>query len=691
MSAAVIAPSMHPRTRGAVLAALRSGLAPLMPLPSLTLSDFASEHFILSRESSQETGKWRPDPPQIAIMNAMSDDEIEEVNVRKAKRLGYTKMLVALFAYMASWKRRNQIMYQPTDDDRDSFVRTELEPSIRDVDTMSRVTIAGRIAQDTIKLKMFLGSVAHFLGGKAARAYRRVTAALVVMDEIDQFDQVVENSVDPVEGARGRLEGAPFPKLVIGTTPRIKGLSHIERREQAADVRLRYHVDCPGCKVDHPIIAGDAELSHGFKWDAGDISTAHHLCPHCGYRLTQAEFLRIWHRGRWTATDGSVYINHHQNTWHRADGTRMRPPRHVAFVDWWAAYSPRRLWSDIAREKHEAAAAKKAGQDGPMQTFVNETEGRTWEVKFEKSDEHALMRRAEDYPLRTVPWGGLVLVAGVDMQDTWWEIVVWAIGRGEEMWVVDHVKIAGNPGDMREWETKLEPYFDTIFPHAAGTQMKIEGAAFDTMGHFTHQAYNFCRLRERKKFYAVRGDPAEGKPIGGRATVQDVNWRGTIIKRGVKLWYVGTDTAADTFHARLQVAEPGPGYVHFSKQLTPEFFHGLTCESRVPIKSARGTIMRWVNVDRARNEPTDCTRYALFVAVRLNLHSFTNAMWTRLESIYQPRAGDLFAEPARLAQPPADDAAPATAVDAVVAAKASKTTTARAERRRNSYVNKYLG
>ena len=633
----------HPITRTAVIAAVRAGLSPLRPLPPLTLSQFAAKHFYLSKEASHTTGQWTPDPPQIGIMDFLSHDDIEELNVRKAKRMGWTKILCADYAFNAAYRRRIQIMYQPTDDDRDSFVKTEIEPVHRDVKIMSTVAISGKGVEDTMKLKMFLGSVAHFLGAKAARAFRRITGANVKLDEVDAMDPVVENSIDPVEGARGRLEGAAFPKLALGTTPRVKGISHIERREKAAGARLRYTITCPSCAADHPIIQGDKDLPYGFKWHPGDFDSAHHVCPHCKYELTQPEFLRIWGAGYWHDKDTGLRYDHGARLFFDAANNKTRPPAHVAVVDWWAAYSPRRAWPSIAKEKHEAAVALKAGQDGPMQTYVNETEARVWEVKFEQADEHTLSRRAEDYRLRTVPMGGLVLVAGVDMQDTWWEIVVWAIGRGEEMWVVDHTKIIGNPGDMAEWEEKLDPYFSSVFPHESGSQLRIEAVALDTMGHFTHQAYNYCRLREKKKFYAVRGDPTEGKPIGGRATTQDVNWRGQILKRGVKLWYVGVDTAADTFHARLQVKSPGPGFVHFSKDLAPTFFTGLTAEKRVPFKTSKGIVYRWANVDRLRNEPSDCTRYAMFCAVRLNLNTYTDAMWARLERLVQaPKNGDLF-------------------------------------------------
>jgi phage terminase large subunit GpA-like protein len=122
-----------------------------------------------------------------------------------------------------------------------------------------------------------------------------------------------------------------------------------------------------------------------------------------------------------------------------------------------------------------------------------------------------------------------------------------------------------------------------------------------------------------------------------------VNWRGKILKRGVRLWYVGTDTAKDLIYGRLMVTQPGPGYVHFSKDLPDEFYKQLTAESRIPQRTARGIEYKWVNTKRARNEVLDCTVYALFCTHQLGLHMYTEKMWQRLEDAVQPANADLFA------------------------------------------------
>lgn len=629
-------------TVAAVLKALRAGLEPLRTVAPLTLSDWAaSTPFKLSAESSHQTGAWAAYPFQPGWMDAMSNDAIVEVTVRKSKRVGYTKTLLAFIAYNIHHRRRKQGIWQPTDDDRDSFVKSELDPMLRDMPKVGAL----QVGEDTMKLKSFLGSVLHLLGAKAARAFRRITLDVATLDEVDAMDMQVEKTVDPITGARGRLEGAAYPKLVAGSTPRRKGQSHVEYREANANAVMRYQITCPHCELEHPLAWGGKDIAHGFKWDAGG-SNVRHLCQHCHKPITQADYLGadhqgLWSRGAWVSDCGR-YRYGQDKAWRDEHGALCRPPSHVAFVIW-AAYSPQRAWADIVREFLESKAKASAGDSAPLETFVNETLGELWEEKHERSDEHALQRRAEPYRLTTVPIGGLVVVAGVDTQDDRWEVAKWAIGRGEEMWLVDYAVIYGNPADQREWDTKLDPYLLQPLTHQAGRALTLRAAAVDTGGHFTHQAYQFCRAREQRRVFAVRGDPQPSKMIKGRATLQDVNARGKIIKKGVRLWYVGTDAAKDLLHGRLSVATPGPGFVHFSQDLPAVFYKGLTAESRVKAKTAVGEVYRWVNTHRRRNEPLDTTVYALWCTHQLGLHLYTSRAWLKLEIEVQPPTGDLFA------------------------------------------------
>ncbi len=626
--------------QAAIDRATGSGLSPLSVSKPMRLSQWAEAHFYLSAESSYVEQRWKSYPYQPAIMDCMSNDDIREVDFMKSARVGYTKMILAAMGYFAEHKRRNQAVWQPTDDDSDDFCKTELDPMLRDVPCLESVFPAfmRRHKDNTLKQKTFLGSILHLRGGKAAKNYRRITVDVGYLDELDGFDLDVEKEGSPVTLSNKRLEGATFPKMIAGSTPKLKGYSMIESRADQADEQFRFHIPCPHCGHEHPLTWGGADQPHGMKFDGPDDPVGQ-LCPECGALYYQADYLSVWSRGRWVSKAG-VWIDR-DGRFRGPAGEIVETPSWVSFHIW-TAYSPQTTWEQIVREFRSAQKKAEAGDTSELKTFVNTTLGESWEAEVDKTDEHQLIQRAEDYPLRIVPMGGLVLVAGVDVQDDRFEITIWAIGRDEEMWPVDYMVIHANPADERDWD-RLDTYLLTAFKHQSGATLKIEATGVDTGGHFTHQVYNFCRTRVRRRIYAVKGDNQPGKPIKGRSSVQDVNYRGKIIRGGVKLWRVGTDTAKDLIFGRLQIQQPGPGYVHFSKELPHEFYHQLTAEHRMMVKTARGEEYRWVKV-RSRNEVLDTTVYAIFASHMRGLNTFTQKMWDQLEASVQPANGDLFAD-----------------------------------------------
>ena len=635
---------LHQRTAAAIKAAARLGMDSLRADVPQRLSDWAAQHFELAGESSHQKGAWEAWAFQIGMLDFMSDDQIEELAIMKSKRVGYTKMVTAFIAYNIAHRRRKQALWQPTDDDRDSYVKSEIEPVLDLVEAVRVMRKQGRGVEDTIKLKQFRGSVLHLLGGKAARAYRRITVAVAILDEWDGFDQQVEKSGDPGGLAKGRLEGAPYPKFVGGTTPRIKGLSHVERAADNADGMVRFHIDCPHCGADHPLLWGGKDKPHGFKWERGQPETVRHVCPHCHGSITQADYLKAGQpmAGAWVCSKtGKRYGI--DRVWRDQAGMPTRPPRTLG-VHVWAAYSPQRSWPSIVLEFEQALATLERGDVGPMQLFRNETLGETWELNGERSDEHALQARAEDYPLCTVPAGGLVLTAGIDVQRDRWEIAVWAWGRGLESWVVEHHVIEGNPASESDWE-QVTTYLQRRYTQAwHGGSLGISAISIDSSDQ-TQAVYNWVRLNQTRlpALRPVKGSSEEHKPVLGPSSSQEVNWRGQKWPNGVKLWIIGVDTAKDLLLGQLALEQPGPGYVHFSRELAREWFEQLTAEQRILAKHKGRDIYKWVR-RRPRNEVLDCRNYALHAAFGLGLHNYTDRRWQQIEQAVQPPP-DLFSAP----------------------------------------------
>lgn len=638
-------PTLHRETAEAIKAATRTGLDSLRAEPPQRLGDWAREHFKLAGESSHQKGDWHAWAFQIGILDFMSDDQIEDLYVKKARRVGYTKMVTAFVAYNIAHRRRKQALWQPTDDDRDSYVKSEINPLLDPINGVAAINKArkqGRgAAEETIKFKPFRDSVLHLLGGKAARAYRRITVAVVILDEWSAFDQDIEKSGDPMSLAKGRLEGAPYPKFVGGSTPRLKGVCNVETACGDAAGMVRYHIDCPHCGVGHPLIWGGKKVAHGMKWTRGQPETVHHVCPHCRKSITQADYLKggepmqgIWVCERTGKRYGADRI------WRDSKGMPCKPPRTLG-VHVWTAYSPQRAWSDIVTEFENALKTLEAGQVGPMKTFVNETLGETWELAGERTDEHALQARAEPYKLCTVPKGGLVLTAGVDVQRNRWEITVYAWGRGMESWVVDVVVIEGNPAVDEEWDAVTLQLQRRYTQEWHGGSLGLSAISIDSSDQ-TQSVYNWVAKAQHvlPQLRAIKGDGNESINILGASSLQEINWRGKKVARGIKLWRVGVDAAKDLLLGQLAIEQRGPGYVHFSDELPREFFEQLTAEQRVLAKVNGRDAYRWVK-RRPRNEQLDNRNYALHAAYGLGLHKYTDDKWERLEASVQPPV-DLF-------------------------------------------------
>ena len=101
---------------------LRAGWLPIGGLALVLISILA---FLYARDRGHDTSAYFENT--VIVRQLKQLDARWELDVMKSKRVGYTKCLLAKVAYTAEHKRRNQLLYQPTDDDRDDFVTDELE------------------------------------------------------------------------------------------------------------------------------------------------------------------------------------------------------------------------------------------------------------------------------------------------------------------------------------------------------------------------------------------------------------------------------------------------------------------------------------------------------------------------------------------------------------------------------------
>ena len=586
------------QTRAAIDSRLAAGLQTLRKPVPMRLSEWSERHFYLSTESSYVEGPWRCLSYQRELMDLISNDDVREIWVLKGARVGYTKMVMAASQYLASHKRRNGVIFQPPGADRDEFVKTEIEPAIRDNPELVRIFPAfeKKSKHNTLALKQFIGAALHLRGGKAAKNYRRLTVDYVILDELDGFDNNIEGEGPPHQLAARRTQTANFPKVVLGSTPHTKGLSMIEDGEARCDIRLRWHMPCPSCDHMQELRWGGKDVQGGIKWDGDSIpeamSSASYECESCGHRMTHNEYSKLAAKsGMWMNEDQTIWLE--AGRFHDESGPLDHQPRTVG-VKVWAGMNELLPWSEIVREWLTVKSDRKL-----LQGFVNLTLAEAWEEDGIEQLDHQIMHqtRRESYDWE-VPDGVNVITLGIDNQDDRFEFGWVGWGADEEAWNLKYQILQGDLAQPTVWGQLEKAIRETTFRKRDGSIMRTQLAVIDHGGHYSKDV-----VKLSKRMGALFVMPAKGLSVYGRPVVTIPRKRN---EKGVYLLQVGTDTVKNLVHQRLHIEDHGPGFIHWPRIdcFDEEYFKQFTAEKRIP--KWTGGVKRYVwDAEKRRNEPWD--------------------------------------------------------------------------------------
>lgn len=616
----------------ALINSVRKGLEGLYKEPPMTAVEWADEHFYMSSESSYQEGKWTTASFQIAILNAMGNDLIAEVNVLKSARVGYTKMLMANMGYKIQHKKRNVLAWCPTDGDADGMMKRHIEGMIRDVPVLKALApwYGTKHRDNTLDEKRFDNAkMLWCLGGTAAKNYREKSPDEVIYDELSKFDADIEGEGAPTILGDKRLEGATFKKSIRGSTPTtivpvVEGEEvtgegcQITRAADDSPHLLRFNIKCPHCGTEQHLKWGDPETPFGIKWlqnEFKEVEKAWYACESGnGCTFEYHEMITASVTGRYICERTGIWTRNGIDWFTTADQP-MRPPRSVTFHIW-TAYSEFVTWAEVVSEW-----VKIKKDRGKLKTFINTTLGEAWEEdQGEQLEWQQLAARREVYA-EVPPWV-VAIFGGIDTQDDRYEGRFWGFGAGEESWLIHKFILTGDPASV-ELRKKVGLELKKRFVRADGSVLTLERACWDQGGHYSDEVREESIKHGVNWIIPVFGASTYGKPIA--------TWprKKTKVKGGrVYLVEVGTDNAKELIYNRLTLqpdlsGAPVPGCVHLpaNEMLCGEDeLRQLTAEKRKWVIVKHRRVQRW-DAGGRRNEALDCFVYAL-AALRITQQRF---------------------------------------------------------------------
>lgn len=561
----------------------------LQPPPKLTLSQWAERYAVLSRETSAQTGRFRAYAYQIGMMDAITDPAVMRITVMKSARIGYTKILDHTIGYYLHQDPSPILVVQPRVEDAEDYSKTEVAPMLRD--TPELAAIAGdpkaKDSNQTILKKVLSnGASVSLVGANSPGGFRRITARIILFDEIDGYPVGGAGSEgDQIALGTKRSETFWNRKIVLGSTPTVKGISRIEKAWEESDQR-RYHVPCPHCGAMQPLEWGGPDTPYGIKWKRNGQGeslpeTVYYVCRESGCVIEEQDKPEMIARGEWRA--GKPFNGH-------------------AGFHIWAGYSlhVNASWANLVAEWLRV-------KDDPLtrQTFYNLVLGLPYEDRGDKAlAETKLAARCEVFPSE-VPEGVAVVTVGIDTQDDRFECEVIGWGRNEESWSLDYTVIDGDLETPEPWN-RLDAYLKRLWRRGDGRGFEIMAACMDSGGHHTQKVYEFCKARIGRRVWAIKGESAQG---GKRSPVWPTKKPTNRSKASYRPVIIGVNAAKDSIRNRLHLDKPGPGYMHFPVDRDINYFAQLTSERSV-VKTVGGQRYRVWELPAGRaNEALDCRVY----------------------------------------------------------------------------------
>jgi phage terminase large subunit GpA-like protein len=580
---------MHLKTKENMLA-IQKIVKKIAPPSRLLVSQWADRYRQLSPESSSAPGRWVSNtaPYQKGIMDAVNDPPLEMVVVMSSAQVGKTEIINNIVGYYIHQDPAPMLVVQPTEKLAESWSTDRLAPMLRDSQVFHDLIKdpRSRDSGNKILYKRFPGGHITMAGSNAPSSLASRPVRIVLCDEVDRYPVSSGSEGDPVNLAKKRATTFWNRKIILTSTPTIKDASRIESAYEQSDQR-RYWIPCKSCG-EYQVL----EWSN-IKWPKGKDDTplpdkAHYVCPVNGCVIRDVDKMWMLERGQWRAEN---YIGEQDGN----NNSNCRSSKVVGF-HLSELYSPWVPWPRIVAEFLKAKLLPET-----LKTWVNTTLGQTWEEQGETIEEDSLLARCENWGDK-VPFGVVFITAGVDVQKDRLELEIVGFGVGQESWSLEYQVIHGDPARHEVWND-LNHILEQPLIHESGVTMRIGCTCIDSGGHHTQEVYAYCKKRQLRRVFAVKGASIAGKPIISRPTNAN--------RMRVKLFSVGTDTAKEMIYSRLRITKLGAGYCHFPSTRDEQYFKQLTAEKVVTRYSKGFPVRRWEKPAGRRNEALDCRVYAL--------------------------------------------------------------------------------
>jgi phage terminase large subunit GpA-like protein len=545
-------------------------------------------------------------PHTIQILDDLSPQSpVKVVYFCCGTQLSKSTINLILIAYRIDCRLRGPILaMHAVKDMAISWAKDELAETIIANEYISKILQNVKKGDDAYLFKKWPGGSLITRGGASGTAFAKISAALLLPDDLDRFAMNIGATTTGKNKKIG--EGSPLEllfdrvtgrfgdyKIFANSSPRAEGESLIWPALQTTD-QNHFFVKCPKCGLMQ-------------CWEFENL-----VFPHENYTLTEEPYILCQN----TDCGHRVYERHKykvlQNWEYRPLSKSIDPLVR--------GYRVSSLYSMLGYTFTQYAqdwlsACKTYDEEGDESKKIrhrNTKQARPWKRKAGKTVNHSALYRTMEN-LNPLPENCVILSAGCDLQKNPGRIELQVNGFGEnDRYIIDHVIFGGDPEikfglEGSPWNDLAEFLINKRYENSFGQQQPIYCAAID-IGWAKDFAKDFIQRFEPLHFQQIFG--VFGKEVT-KAAINFIGANSTKDVDGFESWGVYTNikrvSLRNLLKKHIENKKMGvESNFHFGNKpcFTEQFFKQMT----IRVMDEKGIMVK--PHDHARDEAESCAIYS---------------------------------------------------------------------------------
>lgn len=596
--------------------------------------EWAEANRFLTSDVSSRPGKMdcMQTPWMLYVMQCLDEPTIQTIVGKKSAQIAWTETINNWIGRTIDLDPRNIMIAFPRAASAQKFYKEKLVPYI--THTPALKAKIGSLAKVSHKHIPFDGGFLLLANAGTAEDGKSSVIPYVVVEEPDGVKKDVNNQGDGMAILRQRMKSFSDSKLVYAGTPTDKDFSQVDTAYEQSN-KMVYLVPCHLCSDFHALTFDNLKCD---EWQDRRIDeyygiynpeTAYYECPSC---------LGIWDNEE-KNKNVTRAIEYHNLGWVPTNPS-VTDIYGFAFNELLSPFEASSL-INLAKQKLKAQVAYENGHEGLMKSFTNNSKGEAYTPLNAGLNVEELKGRRLNYPEMVVPYEGLILTCGIDVQHNRFAIVTRAWGRNGNSWLINWTEIFGNVLDYEDtvWGRLTDYIFQDWIHGADNKTLKIAAASIDSGdGSTAELVYRWVSEMSLKHnhIFACKGIGElkyNNYEIFNEPNLMEVdsskNERKTLAQTmGVNVFPMGAYRAHEEVLRRFNLKGNRDRHYHCETSYGNYEEQILSCRKTFETDTQKAGFKL---ISGKRKEAIDCEKMALHAAYAIQIRNYTNVHWAALE------------------------------------------------------------